>query len=333
MITVKPGGYKDTELFTMRNKKGAEITLTNYGATVTSIKMPDRTGNLTEITLGYDNVEQYLDNPNFFGCVVGRYANRMAKGEFTLNGVDYKVTVNDGENTLHGGTEGFFKKIFKAQPLEDGIIFTLTSPDGDQGYPGNLEIKVTYALTDDNGVVIAYDAVSDKDTIVNLTNHAYFNLNGCNRDILNNIVRINADEITLSDEQLILTGEIASVEGTPYDLRKPTELSEYVPDPLKGGYDMNYILNASSDCAGVYSPDTGIKMSVTTDMPAIQFYTAGMVKLNTPGRNGSLYQPFYGLCLETQNYPDAINHKNFPSGVLKAGETYHSVTEYKFAVE
>lgn len=332
MITVSPASRKDTEFFLIRNKNGAEIRLTNYGAAITSIKMPDKNGELEEIVLGYDEIEPYLDNTNYFGCVAGRYANRIAKGKFILNGAEHRLSRNEGDNTLHGGKVGISKKTFKAQPLGEEVIFTITSPDGDQGFPGNLEIKVTYALTDDNVVVITYDAVSDKDTIINLTNHSYFNLNGCKRDILNNIVQINSDEITAVDESLIPTGEIIEVGGTPYDLRKPTELSEYIPVPLEGGYDVNYVLKGA-DCAEVYSPDTGIKMRVKTDLPGVQFYTAGALAQNTPGRGEQIYKPFYGLCLETQNFPDAINHKNFPSGVLKAGETYHSVTEYKFDVE
>lgn len=332
MVTVTPSSFKGAELFLIRNKNGTEMTLTNYGATITSLKMPDKNGKLTEIVLGYDEVEPYTEDANYFGCIAGRYANRIAKGKFTLNGVEYQLSINDGENTLHGGKEGYSKKLFKAQPLEDQVIFELDSPDGDQGFPGNLNVKVTYALTDDNSVVITYDAISDKDTIVSLTNHAYFNLNGCTSDILNNVVQINADRITVADADLIMTGEIVPVDGTPYDLRKPTELSKYIPNPLAGGYDINYMLNGS-DCANVYSPDTGIKMYVKTDLPGMQFYTAGNLSVKTAGHDNITYKPFYGLCLETQNIPDAINNPSFPSGELKAGEKFHSVTEYKFEVE
>ena len=331
MITISPSSYKDAEFFLICNKSGAQIRLTNYGATVTSIKMPDKDGNLTEVALGYDEIEPYLKNPNYFGSTVGRFANRIAKGTFTLNGTEYSLSKNEGENTLHGGTEGLSKKLFKAQPLGDEVIFTYLSLDGEEGFPGNMEVKVSFALTEDNAVVISYDAVSDKDTVVSLTNHTYFNLNGCKRDILNNIIQINSNEITALDDKLIPTGEFISVSGTPYDLREPTPLEAYIPNPLTGGYDVNYVVE-DKKCASVYSPDTNIKMSVKTDLPGVQFYTAGALA-ETPGRAGQIYKPFYGLCLETQNFPDAVNHPEFPSCVLKAGRTYHSVTQYKFEVE
>lgn len=332
MITISPSSYKGVEFFLIRNKSGAEIRLTNFGATVTSVKMPDKNGELTEIALGYEKIEPYLTNPNYFGSTVGRFANRIAGGRFTLNGTEYNLSVNEGENTLHGGAKGLSKRIFEAQPLGDEVIFTYKSEDGDQGFPGNLELKVSFVLTEENAVIISYDALSDKDTIISLTNHTYFNLNGCKRDILNNIVQINSNEITAVDDKLIPTGEFLQVSGTPYDLREPIALSAYVPDPLKCGYDVNYVVE-KDDCASVYSPDTNIKMRVKTDLPGVQLYTAGALSDPTPGRNDSIYKPFYGLCLETQNFPDAIHRPEFPSCVLKAGETFHSATEYKFSVE
>lgn len=335
MITITPAAYKDVEFFEIKNKNGASLKLTNLGATVTSIKMPDKNGDFKEIALGYDEIAPYLTNPNYFGSSIGRYANRIACGKFRLNGKEYELTKNEGKNTLHGGIEGISKRVFEARPLEDEVIFRTLSPDGDQGFPGNLDIKISYKLTPDNAIIITYDASCDKDTIINLTNHTYFNLNGCTRDILNNTVEIKSELITETDDTLIPTGKLIAVSGTPYDLNKPALLSDRIPARLKGGFDINYVITGEGFryAAYAYSPLTHIKMTVSTDQPAVQFYTAGALAEGTMGREGQAYGPFYGLCLETQNYPDAVNHPEFPNCILNANESYHSITEYKFSAE
>ena len=311
------------------------VELLTYGATVRAIRVPDREGKLTDVCLGYDTLEEYRANDGYLGASVGRHANRIGGAKFALNGVEYKVAPNEGENQLHGGPEGFSTRLWEYALGENNVSFSLTSPDGDQGFPGNFRETVTYTLS--GGVLtIDYCAVSDKDTVANLTNHAYFNLGGHDSGpVTGHVVTIRADHYTPVGAGSIPTGEIAPVEGTVFDLRQPVALGERLDCPeLKdpNGFDHNFALTGENPGAEVYCSATGIAMEMTTTLEGVQFYTAGFLT-ERKGKNGAVYAPRHGLCLETQHYPDAANKPNFPSPVLRAGEEFRHSISYRFYVK
>ncbi len=331
--------------YTLSNKNGVEVKITNYGATITSIKAPDRNGKFDDVTLGYDSIDGYLVKNPHMGSLAGRYANRIGKGEFKLNGKSYTLAKNNGENHLHGGPNGFFKQIWNASEVEskDGAAVRMKylSKDGEENYPGNLDVTVTYTLTDDNELKIDYLATTDKDTILNLTNHSYFNLAGAgNGDILKHQIKINAKEFTPVDKTMIPTGKIEALAGTPMDFSKLTAIGERIDQNYEQlvigkGYDHNYVLSNGADLKAqdveVYEPTTGRVMEVFTDQPGVQLYTGNFLDGTITGKGGKAYPRRSGFCLETQHYPDSPNKPNFPSAVLKPGEKYQTTTIYKFS--
>ena len=335
---------KTVELYTLTNRKGAEAKITTYGATVVSLKVPDRNGKFDDIVLGFDNIDGYLKGTSFFGATIGRYGNRIAKGRFTLNGVEYKLAINNEPNHLHGGNKGFDKVIWNARPFDvkdgAGLALSYLSHDGEEGYPGNLSVSVSYTLTDNNELKISYAATTDKDTVVNLTHHSYFNLAGHgNGDILNHQLMINADRFTPTDAGSIPTGEIRSVKGTPFDFTKPTTIGARINQDdeqlkLAKGYDHNYVLNGKAgtlrQVARVSEPIAGRTMEVWTTEPGMQLYSGNFLD-GAQGKSGKVYQFRYGFCLETQHYPDSPNKPSFPSTVLRKGNTYRTQTIYKFS--
>ena len=333
------------ELFTFRNASGMEVSVTNYGGIITSLKVPDRNGELGDITLGYESIDGYLRSSPYFGALIGRYGNRIGNAQFTLDGTTYKLPANDGPNTLHGGVKGFDKVVWNAEPFERegerGVVFTYTSPDGEEGFPGTLQARVTYTLTDKNELAFDYHATTDKPTVVNLTQHAYFNLAGDGSgDILGHELTINADRYTPVDKNLIPTGELASVAGTPFDFRTKNTIGARINDDhpqLKagGGYDHNFVLNRSGDglvlAARVEEPKTGRVMEVHTTEPGLQFYSGNFLDGSITGKQGHVYAHRTGFCLETQHFPDSPNKPSFPSTTLRPGEEYSSRTVYTFS--
>jgi aldose 1-epimerase len=329
--------------FTITNANGVKATLISYGGTLTELHVPDRNGKLGDVTLGFDNLASYLEGHPFFGCITGRYANRIAKGKFTFDGKEYTLATNNGPNHLHGGRKGIDKVVWTYEQLAKGDVmgvrFTHTSPDGDEGYPGNLKMAVTYTLTDKNELRIDYQATTDKPTPVNLTNHAYFNL-ACGGDVLGHELMLNADRYTPTDDTLIPTGEIKSVEGTPYDFRKSTPIGARI-DQLKGnpgGYDMNFVINKTPGvelalAARVYEPKSGRVMETFTTEPGVQFYTGNFLDGKAKGKGGWAYGKQHGFCLEAQHFPDSPNKPNFPSCILRPGQTYKQTTVYKFSTK
>nr|WP_212590404.1 aldose epimerase family protein [Hymenobacter gelipurpurascens] len=332
----------EVQLFTLTNAHGLKVSITNYGGTVASLMVPDKAGKLGDVVLGFDNVSGYqspafLKSGPYFGALIGRYGNRIAKGKFTLDGQEYTLANNNGENTLHGGKKGFDKVVWQAQPgtSADGQMLTLTyrSKDGEEGYPGNLQVTVVYTLTSDDALRIDYSATTDKATPVNLTNHAYFNLSG-GKDVLGHQVTIPADRYTVVDAGLIPTGELRPVKGTPFDFTTPHTISERIGQ-VPGGYDHNWVLNETSGmhaAATVYEPTTGRTMEVRTTEPGVQFYTGNFLDGTLKGKGGQVYGQHAGFCLETQHFPDSPNQPKFPSTILKPGQTLHSTTTYKFGV-
>ncbi len=332
-----PDGRK-VKLYTLTNNSGLKVQIISYGATVVSIEVPDRNGKFDDVVLGYDTLEEYVKGNAYFGATIGRYANRIAKGRFTLNSVEYKLATNNGENHLHGGNKGFDKVIWKGEPFKQknrvGVKFTYLSKDGEEGYPGNLTCSVVYTLNDRNELKIGYEAVTDKPTPINLTNHTYFNLAGQgNGDILSHELMINADRFTPVNEELIPTGEIKSVKDTPMDFTHPMTIGSRINQVKGGGYDHNYVLNSGGGslalAARVYEPTTGRILEVYTTQPGIQFYTGNFLD-GVSGKHGKIYYKHYGFTLETQHFPDSPNEPNFPSTILKAGERYKELTVYKF---
>jgi aldose 1-epimerase len=330
------------EAFTLTNANGMEVKAITYGGIITSLKVPDKSGALGDVVLGYDNLQGYLDKSPFFGTIVGRYGNRIGKGRFAIDGTTYKLPTNNGENHLHGGPNGFDKKVWKAEPFERadavGVVFTHTSPDGDMGYPGTLQAKVTYTLTNDNTLRFDYEATTDKATPVNLTQHTYFNLAGSG-DILGHQLELLADRYTPVDKGLIPTGEVASVEGTPFDFRKATAIgarigADHPQIAIGGGYDHNMVFASKAPglvrVAEVYEPTTGRTMAMSTTQPATQFYTGNFLDGTITGKGGTVYGKRAGFCLETQHYPDSPNKPDFPSSILKPGETYKESTAFTF---
>jgi aldose 1-epimerase len=330
------------DLYTLTNDNGLEVKITNYGGTIVSLVAPDQHGHLDDIVLGFDTLEAYLEKSPFFGCITGRFANRIAQAKFTLNGVEYALAQNDGDNHLHGGNQGFDKKLWAAEEIRSdegvGLKLSYTSPDGEENYPGTLSTIVIYTLTNADELKIDYTATTDKDTIVNLTNHSYFNLAGSG-DVLNHELLLNAEHFTPTDETLIPTGELRKVAGTPLDFREMTVIGARVEedyDQLKfaGGYDHNWVLNNNDGAlvlaARVEESTTGRAMEVYTTEPGIQFYGGNFLP-ELAGKEGKTYGYRGGLCLETQHYPDSPNKPDFPSTVLKPGQTYQTTTIYKFS--
>ena len=334
---------KPTALYVLKNKNGAEACITNYGGRLVSVMVPDKNGKMTDVVLGYDNIGQYVQSDGNYGALIGRYGNRINQGKFTLDDVEYTLPQNNGAHCLHGGPQGYHARMWDAKQLNDQALeLTYLSKDGEAGFPGNLDIKVTYTLTDDNAVGIKYEATTDKKTVVNLTNHSYFNLSGVpGSDVLDQLVMINADNYTPVDSTLIPVG-ISPVDGTPLDLRTPVAIGKQINDPFQQlqfgrGYDLNWVLNTNGDknvlAAKAYSPTSGIALEVYTNEPGIQFYTGNFMDGKDTGKHGVLYPHRGALCLETQHYPDSPNHPDFPSVVLNPGEKYLSECIYKFTVE
>lgn len=334
------------DLYTLTNAKGASVQVATLGGTVVSIKVPDRAGVLGEVTLGFDSLEGYLKPHPFFGVLVGRYGNRIGNAAFTLDGRTYTLAKNNGENALHGGLKGFDKYVWKAREVasKDGLAVELThvSPDGDEGYPGTLSVKVIYTWTDANGLRIDYTATTDKPTVVNLTNHAYFNLSsGAAGTILDHTLMLAADHFTPVDKGLIPTGELRPVKGTPFDFTKARKIGHYIDADdeqirFGGGYDHNFVLRGPAGtmrmAARVTEATSGRVMDVTTTEPGVQFYTGNFLDGTITGRGGKAYGKRAGFCLETQHYPDSPNKPQFPSTVLRPGETYKTSTQYTFSV-
>ncbi len=334
-------------LYTLTNRDGLEARIATYGGIVVSLRAPDRDGRWADVVLGFDSLEPYLARHPYFGALVGRVANRLAGARFTLNGVEYHVTRTHGENNLHGGVNGFDRKVWAAHASEatDGPRLELTylSPDGEEGYPGALDVHVTYSLTDDNALVIDYRATPDADTLVNLTNHSYFNLAGTGEgDILGHVLTIHADAFTPTNAQQVPTGEVRAVAGTPFDFRQPTPIGQRIHADdeqlrLGSGYDHNWVLQARSGtpalAAEVFEPASGRVLEVWTTTPGVQFYAGNKLGSGDGivGKGGKVYRPRAGLCLETQVWPDAIHHPNFPSPIVRAGDAYRQTTLFKFA--
>jgi len=336
-------GQKVT-LYTLRNKSGLEAKIMNYGGTLVSLSAPDKSGQFADVVLGFDGFTPYEANGPYFGSIVGRYANRIGKGKFTLDGKAYQLAVNNGPNHLHGGLVGFHKKIWKSSPIHRsngvGVELTYTSPDGEEGYPGTLTCKATYLLTNDNALEIEYSATTDKPTVVNLTNHAYFNLAGEGKGtILDHEMTINADSYTATDVNLIPTGELASVSGTPLDFTSPNRVGARIGSDFRAmkqglGYDHNFVLGGGSGlkkAARVKDPKSGRVLEVLTTEPGVQFYTGNHLKLT--GKNGHNYVSRSGFCLETQHYPDSPNRPEFPSVTLLPGDGYQHTCIYRFSAE
>jgi Galactose mutarotase and related enzymes len=334
---LQDGSYVD--LYALKNSKGTQVSILTYGGIVQSIKVPDKSGALTDVVLGFDKLEGYLKDSPYFGAIVGRYGNRIAKGRFTLNGAEYKLPVNNGENTLHGGVKGFDKVLWRADDVSTqngapSVQLRYISKDGEEGFPGTLSTTVTYTLNNDNELKIDYRASTDKDTVVNLTNHSYFNLAGSG-DVLAHEVMIDADHYTPVDAGLIPTGELAAVAGTPFDFRKPVAIGARINDAhpqLKAGkgYDHNFVLNHPGDsptlAARVREPKSGRILEVLTTEPGLQFYTGNFLDGTIHGKGGAVYPHRGAFCMETQHFPDSPNQPKFPSTVVKPGTEYRTST-------
>ncbi len=330
---------KTVELYTLRNSKGAEARIMNYGGVLVSLKVPDRTSAFGDVVAGLDSFQDYLKPPPYFGAIIGRYGNRIGNARFSLDGVEYKLAKNDGQNSLHGGARGFDKRLWQANPLSpQSLELKYRSADGEEGYPGNLDVTVKYTLTDANELRIDYSATTDKETVVNLTNHSYFNLAG-EGDILAHEVTINADRFTPIDKGLIPTGELKDVTGTPFDFRTATAIGKRIEQKdqqlmFAGGYDHNWVLNRKGDgletLAKVTDPKSGRVMEVLTTQPGLQFYTGNFLDGTLKGK-GRVYTRRSAFCMETQHFPDSPNKPSFPSTVLKPGSTYQSTTVYRFS--
>ena len=331
------------EQYTLTNANGLFLTVINYGAIITEVHVPDRDGKLGDVVLGFDHLGDYLTKSPYFGAIIGRVGNRIAKGKFTLDGKTYALAVNNGANHLHGGLKGFDKVLWAAEPITvpDGtaIVFRYTSPNGEEGYPGTLKVKATYTLTNTNELRFDYEATTDRDTPVNLTNHSYWNLAG-QGDVLRHALMLNAPEYTPVDDGLIPTGQIAPVAGTPMDFTHPKtigrDLGQLKDDPQ--GYDHNFVLREGGHgsltlAARVYEPVSGRVMTVFTDQPGVQFYSGNFLDGTLRGKKGAVYRQHDALCLETQHFPDSVNHPNFPSTILHPGETYRTTTIYRFTAE
>jgi aldose 1-epimerase len=332
------------EQFVLTNSHGIKAKIMTYGAILTELDVPDRQSQVGDVVLGFDNLDAYLAGHPHFGATTGRVANRIAKGRFILDGKEYRLALNNGPNSLHGGLKGFDKVVWKGEPKETpdavGVQLTYVSPDGEEGYPGNLTTVVTYSLTDQNELRIDYKATTDKPTPVNLTNHSYFNLAGPESgDILNHELMIEADGYTPADDTQIPTGEIRSVKGTPFDFTKPTPIGARIAQitDKTGGYDHNFVLRSKGKklalAARAYEPKTGRVMEMYTTEPGVQLYTANSLDGKLKGKGGVAYQKRQAFCLEAQHFPDSVNHPDFPSVILRPGQTYTQTTVYKFSVK
>ena len=346
MVTTENFGSfegKDVSLYTLKNKQGDVIKLTNYGAAIVEITVPDRDGNKANVTFGYDNLEGYLKGDLYFGKVVGQYANRIANGKFTLDGVEYTLALNNGPNSLHGGPTGWHSRVWTAEVLKGtdfpAVKFTYSKPDMEEGFPGNVVAEVVYTWTDANEIIMDYKVTTDRRTVINITNHAYFNLHGSGvGDILDHEAVIRASAFTPVDSTLIPTGELRPVEGTPFDFRTSHVIGERISEAydqliLGGGYDHNFVLdNLEEVDAEVYDPSTGRVIQVITDQPGVQLYTGNFLDGTQTGRGGKVYQYRSGFCLETQRYPDSPNQASFPSVILTPEEPFLSSTTFRFSV-
>jgi aldose 1-epimerase len=332
------------EAFTLRNSRGASARVMTYGASLTNLWMPDRKGVEGDVVLGFDDLKGYLGDHPHFGGIIGRFANRIAKGKFSIDGQEYSLATNNGPNTLHGGTVSYDRRVWKGEAVRDGkgaaVRFTYVSPDGEEHFPGTLTVTVVYTLTEKNELKLEYTAKADKPTAVNLTNHTYFNLRG-EGDVLGYTLTLNASRYTPADSTLIPTGELAPVKGTAYDFTKPMTIGSRIAELEKikeaGGYDINYAVDGEIGqprmAAKVVDPISGREMEVWTTQPGVQLYTANWLNGTIKGKGGVAYKRFDAVCLETQNYPDAVNHANFPSAILRPGEVFHAETIYKFSVK
>jgi aldose 1-epimerase len=335
------------DVYTLKNSHGMEARILNLGGILQSLRVPDRNGRLDDVVLGFDRLEPYFINEPYLGAIIGRYGNRIANGKFTLNGKEYILPKNDGPNTLHGGKTGFNKALWEAStsPSQDGVSVVLryTSKDGEEGFPGNLETGVTYTLTDSNELSITYEATTDEATPVNLTSHGYFNLAGQGSgDILAHELLVHAGRFTPINQNLIPTGELRSVEGTPLDFARSTPIGARIANSdeqlvLAKGYDHNFVLDHDRPglalAARVREPSTGRILEVHTTEPAVQFYSGNFLDGTLTGKEGRVYKQRYGFCLETQHYPDSVNQPAFPSTILNPGQTYHSLTVHRLSVD
>lgn len=337
-------GDRQTDLYTLTNAAGMEVCITSFGGRVVSVMVPDRNGVLQDVVLAFDNIEDYRNIPSDFGASIGRYANRIGQGRFTLDGTEYDLPKNNFGHCLHGGPDGWQYRLYDAeQPAENVLVLTIQSPDGDEHFPGAVSAKVTYTLTDDNAIDIAYEATTDAPTIINMTNHSYFNLGGDpTKTILNDLLQLDADGYTPVDSTYMTTGEILPVAGTPMDFRTPktigAEIDDYAFEQLRNGngYDHNWVLNTAGDdtkpAAVLYSPASGIELTVYTTEPGIQVYTGNFLDGSLTGKRGITYRQRTGICLETQKYPDSPNKPAWPSAVVRPGETYTSHCVFRFGV-
>jgi len=337
---VTPAG-EEVQLFSLTNDQGMEVEIINYGGIVASIRVPDRHGKIDDVVLGHDTLEGYLNRSRYFGALIGRYANRISRGRFALNGDSYSLATNNGENHLHGGLKGFDKVVWNATELAGGLHLSYLSRDGEEGYPGSVKAAVNYALTDANELRIEYLATTDADTIINLTNHSYFNLAG-GGTILDHELTLNADAFTPVDTGLIPTGEIREVKDTPMDFTSATPIGARIGDDyeqlkLAGGYDHNFVLRAGSDrfrvAARLREPESGRVMQVSTTQPGMQFYSGNFLNGSIVGKGGKPYVKNCACCFETQHFPDSPNQPAFPTTVLKPGEQFQQMTTFKFSVE
>ncbi len=335
---------KATALYTLTNANGMEVCITNFGGRLVSIMVPDKDGKMTDVILGFDNINDYMTIPSDFGASIGRYANRIGGAAFAIDGVTYNVDKNDGENCLHGGKEGWQYQVYEAEQLDSQtIVLTLQSPDGEMGFPGNVTATVTYRLTDDNAVDITFNGVTDKATVMGMTNHAYFNLSGNPAaEATDHVLYLNADNFTPTDTALIPTGEIAPVEGTPMDFRTPKAIAQDINVDFEAlnfgrGYDHNWILNTACDLSqlafSLYSPVSGILLEGYTDQPGIQVYSGNFLDGTVTGKDGIAYPMRASVCLETQKFPDSPNKPEWPSTTLRPGETYTHRCIYKFSIK
>jgi aldose 1-epimerase len=340
----KTAGGEQVDLYTLTNKKGMEVSITNFGATVVNLKVPDRAGKTADVVLGFDTLEGYENGKAYFGATVGRYGNRIAGGKFSLDGKTYTLPQNNGNNTLHGGINGFNKKVWKAKEAGESLELSYLSPDGEEGFPGNLSAKVTFTLpAERNELKIEYSATTDKDTVLNLTNHSYFNLAGeGNGDILDHVLKLNAKEFTPVDQTLIPTGELRAVAGTPMDFNTATAIGKRINDNNEQlvfgkGYDHNWVIAHSATRKGLtlaaeaYDPKSGRQLEVLTTEPGVQFYSGNFLDGSTKGKGGKAYPQRAAFCLETQHFPDSPNHPNFPSTVLRPNAVFHSETVFRFS--
>jgi aldose 1-epimerase len=335
---------REAHQYTLSNGAGMTVQIINYGATITSLSVPDRNGKMADVVLGYDSIDGYINGTAYLGAIVGRYGNRIGKGQFQLDGKQYRLTVNDGENHLHGGKIGFDKVLWDAKILGDSCIrLQYVSRDGEEGYPGTVTLKVTYTLTEKNELRVDYEGTTDQPTILNPTQHSYFNLSGSfNNTILDHLLMIEADGITPVDKGLITTGQIAGVENTPMDFRAPMAIGAHINDPdeqlaFGKGYDHNWVLKGNAGrvrkVAELYEETSGRIMTVFTDQPGLQFYSGNFLDGSAKGKNGIAYQRRTGLCLEAQAFPDTPNKPQFPPVTLRPGQTYRQTTIYQFSTQ